>query len=125
MRITPITACLVAVVLALPASLHAQQGDTGPGDQPGVAVQSHDVEAARDRLHLLLLRPDVRQTARDRGIDLRPIHEGVETLGPAALAQVAPYADQVEAEEAQSAITITTTAIIIGLLVIILLVMIT
>lgn len=126
MRNTRSLACLIALVLAFPASVNAQQRDTGPADEAGVAeAGGHDLELARDRLHHVLLRSDVRRTARDRGIDLGPIHEGIENLGPGALAQVAPYARAVESADANSAITISTTTIIIGLLLIILLVLIT
>ena len=125
MRIPRVMACLTAVVLAVPAALTAQKADTGPADDAGVTTDAgSEVDAARERLHLLLLRPDVRRTARDRGIDLTPIHDGIETLGPAALAQVEPYANDVEAMEGQSAVTISNTTIIIGLLLIILIVLI-
>ncbi|HUG39471.1 MAG TPA: hypothetical protein VMM12_03245 [Longimicrobiales bacterium] len=126
MRTTRITVCLIALALVHPASIRAQQSDARPGDGSAVAAEAgDDIEAARDRLHLLLLRPDVRRAARDRGIALDPIHEGIETLTPAALAQVAPYARAVESANAQSAITFSTTAIIIILLLVILLVLIT
>ena len=122
MRVSRIATPLLALALAVPATTQAQQPDAAAGTSDAVATD--DVDDLRDRLHLLLLRPDVRRYARDRSIDLTPIHEGIDELGPAALAQVAPYADALDDANAQSTVTVSTTTIIIGLLVLILLVLI-
>jgi pyruvate/2-oxoglutarate dehydrogenase complex dihydrolipoamide acyltransferase (E2) component len=122
MRVSRIATPLLALALAVPATTQGQQPDAAAA--PADAVATDEVDDLRDRLHLILLRSDVRRYARDRAIDLAPIHEGIDELGPAALAQVAPYADALDDADAQSSVTISTTTIIIGLLVLILLVLI-
>lgn len=121
MRIARITACILALALVLPAALTAQESAPTPSSSDvSLDDARSDVQAARDRLHLLLLRPDVRRVAQAEDIDLRSIHEGIDRLPAATLAKIAPYADAVEGTAAQSAITISTTTIIIILLVLIL-----
>ncbi len=122
MRVSRIATPVLALALAVPATTQGQQ--PGAAAAASDAVATDEVGDLRDRLHLLLLRPDVRRYARDRSIDLTPIHEGIDELGPAALAQVAPYADALDDANAQSTVTISSTTIIIGLLILILLVLI-
>lgn len=122
MRVSRIATPLLALTLAVPVTAQGQQ--PGAGAAASEAASAGEVDDLRNRLHHILLRRDVRQYARDRSIDLTPIHEGIDGLGPAALAQVAPYADALDDANAQSAVTISTTTIIIGLLILILLVLI-
>lgn len=122
MRVSRIATPVLALALAVPATTQGQQPDAAAAASDAVATD--EVGDLRDRLHLLLLRPDVRRYARDRSIDLAPIHEGIDKLGPAALAQVAPYANALDDANAQSTVTISSTTIIIGLLILILLVLI-
>ena len=122
MRVSRLAIPLFALALAVPGATQGQQPDAGAAASEAAATD--EVDDLRNRLHHLLLRRDVRRYARDRSIDLTPIHEGIDELGPAALAQVVPYADALDDADAQSTVTISTTTIIIGLLILILLVLI-
>jgi pyruvate/2-oxoglutarate dehydrogenase complex dihydrolipoamide acyltransferase (E2) component len=122
MRVSRIATPLLALALGVPATAQEQQPDAGAAAPAAAATD--EVDDLRNRLHHLLLRRDVRRYARDHSIDLAPIHEGIDELGPAALAQVAPYADALDDADDQSTVTVSTTTIIIGLLVLILLVLI-
>ena len=74
----------------------------------------------------LLERPEVQAVAGDIGLDLRRAQSAVSTLDAQQLSTIAAQASQVEQALAggQSSITISTTLIIIGLLVLILIVII-
>lgn len=89
------------------------------------AVQQH-VSAAdqdRDTVRLFLQRGDVRAMAGRYGIDLRRADSAVATMDAQDLATVAGQARQAEqALAGGQSVTISTTAIIIGLLVLILLI---
>ena len=90
------------------------------------AVQQHVRTADQDRetVRLFLQRSDVRAMAGKYGIDLRRAETAVATLDAQDLAGVAAQARQAEQALAggQSSVTLSTTAIIIGLLVLILLI---
>lgn len=120
MRTSRIITCLIALALLLPAGLQGQEPIADHSGQTVAAASQDNVQDARDRLHLLLLRPDVRKVARAQDIDLRPLHAGIDELPASALARIAPHARAVESAESQSAITISTATIIIVLLVVIL-----
>jgi hypothetical protein len=72
----------------------------------------------------LLDRPEIRQVAAEAGLDLRRAQDAVRTLDAESLAAVAGHARQVEQAltGGQSRVTISTTMIIVGLLVLILLI---
>jgi phytoene/squalene synthetase len=90
------------------------------------ALQEHvrASDADRDTVRRLLERADVKEIAGQAGIDLRRVAGAVATLEGQALADVAAQARQAERALAggQSSITISTTMIIIGLLVLILII---
>jgi pyruvate/2-oxoglutarate dehydrogenase complex dihydrolipoamide acyltransferase (E2) component len=92
--------------------------------EAAVQAQVQSVETERARVERLLARPDVRAIAERAGIDMRSVGSAVKTMDQDALQRVAGQA--LAAEQAlaggQSSITISTTAIIIGLLVLILLI---
>jgi len=90
------------------------------------AVQQHVSAADQDRetVRLFLQRSDVRTMAGKYGIDLRRAEGAVATMNAGELASVAAQARQADQALAggQSSVTLSTTAIIIGLLVLILLI---
>jgi len=84
------------------------------------------VDTDRDTVHRLLERDDVKGIAGRAGIDIGRARTAVDTLDATELATLAAQARHAEQALAggQSSITISTTMIIIGLLVLILLVLI-
>jgi hypothetical protein len=90
------------------------------------AVQQHAraTERDRDAVRLFLQRADVKAIAGKYGVDIRRAESAVAAIDASELAHVAAQAR--EADEAlaggQGSVTISTTAIIIGLLVLILLI---
>jgi hypothetical protein len=92
------------------------------------AVQDHLAASAADRetVHRLLERPEVQAVAGDLGLDLRRAQTAVSTLDGQQLSTLAAQATQVDQALAggQSSITLSTTMIIIGLLILILIVLI-
>lgn len=113
---------LVAVI----PPLHAQTSHAAPQSALDAAVQDHAADAAADRetVARLLQRPDVQAIAGDLGLDLRRAESAVATLDDQQLTELATQARQAEQALAggQSSVTISTTMIIIGLLVLILLI---
>ena len=122
--IVVVTFLLSAV--AMPA--HAQVSHVAPQSILDAAVQDHVAAEAADRetVQRLLERPEVQAVAGDIGLDLRRAQSAVSTLDAQQLSTIAAQASQVEQALAggQSSITISTTLIIIGLLVLILIVII-
>lgn len=116
---------LLVLLVAIPP-VYGQASHTAPTAALDAAVQDHVASRTADReaVQRVLARPEVRKVAGDAGIDLRRAEQAVATLDPAALAEVAVQARQVEQALAggQSTITFTTTTIIIVLLLIILIV---
>ena len=90
------------------------------------ALQQHVRAADQDRetVRLFLQRDDVKAIAGKYGVDLRRAESAVATMDAQDLAGVARQARQADRALAggQSSVTISTTAIIIGLLVLILLI---
>jgi len=111
-------------VVAIPA--HAQTSHAAPQSALDAAVQAHVERSAADRemVQRLLERPEVQAVAGDIGLDLRRAQSAVSTLDGQQLSTIAAQAGQVDQALAggQSSITISTTMIIIGLLVLILLI---
>ncbi len=103
------------------------QTHTAPQAALDAAVQQHVAAAADDRAAVLrvLERSAVKTIAAQAGIDLRTVAGAVATLGAADLATIAAQAQQVDEALAggQSRVVISTTAIIIGLLVLILIIL--
>ena len=114
------------VVLVPPAS-----AQTSPHAVPSTTldaiVQQHEDAVAADRVVVaaLLARPEVEKIASDTGLDLRTATTAVATLSPEELSQLAAQARQADKGLAggQSKVTLSTTTIIIGLLVLILLIL--
>src|SRR5262249_38277016 len=129
---------VVAVVLSmLMAAPRIQASPQGPdqsaaqmhiADQPvfDAAVQQHAraTERDRDTVRLFLQRADVKAIAGKYGVDIGRAESAVAAIDASELAHVAAQAR--EANEAlaggESKVTISTTTIIIGLLVLILLI---
>jgi hypothetical protein len=112
------------VAAALP--VHAQSSHAASQSVLDAAVQAEVATGTADReaVERLLDRAEVKAVAGDLGLDLRRAQSAVKTLDDAQLAEVAAQASQIERALAggQSSITISTTMIIIGLLVLILLI---
>ncbi len=90
------------------------------------AVQRHlqSTDADRQMVQNLLNRADVRAVAEGAGIDIRSVTSAVRTMDPANLADAASQARVVDQALAggQSKITVNTTYVIIGLLLLILII---
>ena len=116
----------LAALTALPAALAAQQD---PGARSADAtlreMAARPSAAERDRATVasFLRRTDVRRAAEEHGIDARALQDGVATIGDAAAAQLA---HRIRSEDDQAAhvggdtFVISSTAVIVALLVIIL-----
>jgi len=125
------SASIVAVTFLLivgTVPAHAQVSHVAPQSVLDAAVQDHVASSAADRetVQRLLERPEVQAVAGDIGLDLRRAQSAISTLDAEQLSAIAAQARQVEQALAggQSSITISTTLIIIGLLVLILIVVI-
>jgi len=132
------TCSLVAVVLSmLMATPQIQASSQGPDQsaaqthiagQPvlDAAVQQHAraTERDRDTARLFLQRADVKAIAGNYGVDIRRAESAVAAMDASELAHVAAQAREVDEALAggESKVTISTTTIIIGLLVLILLI---
>lgn len=83
-----------------------------------------DVSASRESVSRVLNHPEVKAVASRVGIDLRSATTAIATLDGQELSEVASQARQVEQalSGGQSSITISTTLIIIGLLILILII---
>ena len=90
------------------------------------AVQAHvaSTGADRERVQRLLEHPTVQAVAADIGMDLRHAQSALSTMGADELSRLAQQTNRVEQALAggQSSVTISTTLIIIGLLVLILII---
>jgi hypothetical protein len=120
---------VLAIVLTAHATLpraHAQSQHAATPAAIEAALQEHASSRAADRADVvrLLQHPDVRATAERVGIDLGRAHDAVAMVEGEDLRLLAEQSRQVEQAlvGGQSTITISTTMIIIGLLVLILLV---
>ena len=113
---------------AVSMSAQGQVSHAAPQSALDAAVQDHVATSTADRetVQRLLERPEVQSVAGDLGLDLRRAQSAVSTLDGQQLSTIAAQASQVEQALAggQSSITLSTTMIIIGLLVLILIVLI-
>jgi hypothetical protein len=121
---------LLAIVFALTAAVpnaHAQSAHAASTAAMDAALQQHVSAAASDREMVLKLleREEVKAVAAKAGLDVRRAATAVSTLEGQDLADVAAQARQVDRALAggQSRVVISTTAIIIGLLVLILIIL--
>ena len=130
------TCSFVAVVLSmLMAAPPLQASPAGTGQTPthiagepvlDAAIQDHAraTERDRDAVRQFLQRADVKAIAGKYGVDVRRAESAVAAMDASELARVATQARQAEDALAggDSTVTISTTTIIIGLLVLILLI---
>lgn len=125
MRMLASIVVLMFSLVAVIPPVHAQTSHAAPQSALDAAVQEHAADAASDRetVARLLQRPEVQAIAGDLGLDLRRAESAVATLDGQQLTELAAQARQAEqALAGGQSITITTTMIIIGLLVLILLI---
>ena len=122
-----VLAVFLSVSLALPAGARAQQPSVVDQATLDRVIATRVVQADSDRLAIrsLLERPQVREIAADAGIDLTRASAAVATLDGAELRQLADQARAADDALAggQGSITLRTTTIIIGLLVLIVLIL--
>ena len=127
MRTSTSVLVVLLSLLAMPR-IQAQASHTASQSAIDAALQQHVSTAAADRVDLLrvLGNPEVKAVAEKAGLDLRRATTAVASLDGQELTQLAAQARQVDQALAggQSSVTISTTVIIIGLLVLILLVLI-
>lgn len=110
-------------LLAVPATGFAQAQDhAAPVETLDAIVAEHDraIETERAELRSFLQQPEVQRVASDAGIDLMTAETAVASLDAEEIRQLSGPLAQVDAALAGGdRIVITTTAIIIGLLVLI------
>jgi len=127
MRTSVSTLAVLLTVLTTVPAVHAQAPHAASPSAIDRALQQHASSAAADRADVLrvLDSAEVRSVAGRAGIDLRGAASAVSTIEGQALAEIAVQARQVERALAggQSTVTISTTMIIIGLLVLILIIL--
>ncbi len=124
-----IQACVLTLVLSLVCGApraFAQTPHAAPTSALDAAVQAQVQTSDADRrfVQQLLERGDIKAVASRAGIDLRSVGAAVDGMDQVTLAQVTEQARAVDRALAggQSSVTIGTTTIIIGLLVLILLI---
>lgn len=124
LSLTLLVIVMLGCMAAAPA--HAQTLHAAPQAALDAALQEHvaAVDADREVVRRVLAHPAVQEQARALGLDLRQAAGAVATLGDDELAELASRAGQVEDALAggQSRVTLSTTAIIIGLLLLILII---
>ena len=117
---------LLGIVTAAPRAL-AQTSHAAAPAAIDAALQQHVAASDADRQAVLQLleREEIKSVAGSAGIDLKRAVDAVATMNASELAQVAAQARQVEQSLAggQSRITISTTLLIIGLLLLIVLIL--
>jgi ferritin-like metal-binding protein YciE len=120
---------LVAVVaLAISTATANTQAQTHAAPQAALdaALEQHvqETDSRREDVLRILQHPEVGAAAAGAGLDIRQATSAVATLSDAELADVAERAAQVDAALAggQSRVTLSTTMIIIGLLLLILII---
>jgi hypothetical protein len=117
---------VLLVVLAGVPQAAAQDGHVASEAAIDAALQEHRQAGVSDReaVQRVLERAEVKAVAEEAGIDLRQAAGFVETMEGEDLALLATQASQVDEGLAggQSSITVSTTMIIIGLLVLILII---
>jgi hypothetical protein len=127
MRVTRyFVAVFLSVSFVLPPAARAQQATVADQAMLDQAVAAHSRQADADRADIrrMLSRQQIREIASRAGIDVKRAETAVATLDGTDLRQIAEQARAVDNSLAggQSRVTISTTAIIIGLLVLILII---
>lgn len=127
MRMSVFVLAILLTVLAAVPRVHAQGAHAATQSAIDAALEQHVSSVAADRADVLrvLEHPAVKDIAVRVGIDLRRATSAVESADAQQLGAMAAQARQAERALAggQSSITISTTVIIIGLLVLILLIL--
>lgn len=122
-RFRLIAAGAILVSLGMAPSAEAQEAKhVVTEDQLNRMIESRaaDTENDREAVRRFLDREDVRDAAGTVGVDVEKMKDGVSTLDDAEAAGLADRVEETEAALAQNTVVISTTAIIIGLLVLIL-----
>ena len=124
---TFVTVLLVGLVSLMPVpQVYAQESHAAPQAALDAALQQHAAATAADRdaVMRVLDRAEVQAVAGRMGVDLRQAKSAIATLDAAQLSEISAQARQVDQALAggASSVTISTTMIIIGLLVLILLI---
>ena len=121
--ILPIVLLVPCVASAAPnASTHVIEADQL---QDAIGAKLDQTSADREAIQSLLARPQVSAIASGAGLDLKRAQNAVNTLSGPELSSLAAQARRADAQLAgEGDVSISTTAIIIGLLVVILLVLI-
>lgn len=126
MRTSALLVALVFLFVATAPPAGAQTSHSAPQSAIDAALQQKVSSGAADREAVLRLleRPEVQAVAGHAGLDLRSAKDAISTIDGPQLTELAAQASQVEQSLAggQSRITINTTLLIIGLLVLILLI---
>jgi hypothetical protein len=114
-------------ILTLAPRAHAQSAHAAQPSAIDEVLQQHVDSAAADGavVQRVLEQPAVRELAGELGLDIRRAQAAVATLDPAQLAELAARADAVDRAltGGQGSITVSTTLLIIGLLVLIILIL--
>lgn len=126
MRRSALSVALVLSFLATVLPAGAQTSHSASQSAIDAALQQKVAQgqADRDAVLRLLDRPEVAAVAGDAGLDLRRAKDAVSTMNAQEVAALATQASQVEQSLAGGqSITISTTLLIIGLLVLILIIL--
>lgn len=127
MRTSAMLVALVFSFIAIAPPAGAQTSHSASQSAIDAALQQKVSSGATDREAVLRLleRPEVQAVAGHAGLDLRSAKDAVSTLAGPQMTELAAQASQVEQALAggQSRITINTTLLIIGLLVLIVLIL--
>ena len=122
---TSVVTFVIALSLFAVAPAHAQ-GHAAPQSALDAALERHVSSAVADRQDVLrvLGNPQVKALAQQMGLDVQDASRAVATLDSQELSRIATQARQVDQALAggQSKVTISTTTIIIGLLILILII---
>ena len=122
---TSVLVVLLSIVIAVPR-VQAQTSHAATQSAMDAALQEHVATAASERADLLrvLSNPQVKAVADKAGLDVRRASTAVASLDGQELTQLAAQARQVDQALAggQSTVVLSTTMIIIGLLVLILII---
>ena len=125
MRILRSAISLLLCAALAGANLAAQQHVVDAAElQQLLDARADEEEALRAVVHRVLARPEIERVAQGLGVDLGRSVDAVSTLDGTELAQIAAQAHAVDTSLAggQGTITVSTTMIIIGLLVLILII---
>jgi hypothetical protein len=127
MRTSALLVALVFSVVATVSPAGAQTAHSAPQSAIDAALQQKVSSGAADRDTVLRLleRPEVEAVAGEAGLDLRRAKDAVSTMTNQDVASIAAQASQIDQALAggQSRITLNTTLLILGLLVLIILIL--